>query len=233
MAGCAARACLVCAKPLWAVAKQQLVACSIECLQSHASISQTRTSCSVHDASCRGLVRHWQPRRAFQPNLPSSTYIITVQPWWPMVLSLHSKLCYACCVMHAVYAVHAVCAAVCGRSEGMGPIAYLQANKIEVRLKQVPFAPNFMFAFTGAADLCGGCSLHMCDGSSLHSRPLMPQTVAAASNGSTVCPPSWGGRAGLGQPVHIAQRPPGGMLTWLPHCLPLVWPRPCHRQGPE
>lgn len=31
----------------------------------------------------------------------------------------------------------------------MGPIAYLQANRIEVRVKQVPFAPNFMFAFTG------------------------------------------------------------------------------------
>lgn len=31
----------------------------------------------------------------------------------------------------------------------MGPIAYLQANKIEVRVKQVPFAPNFLFAFTG------------------------------------------------------------------------------------
>jgi hypothetical protein len=35
------------------------------------------------------------------------------------------------------------------RSEGVGPIAYLQANKIEVRVKQVPFAPHFMFAFTG------------------------------------------------------------------------------------
>lgn len=31
----------------------------------------------------------------------------------------------------------------------MGPIAYLRANQIEVRVKQVPFSPNFIFAFTG------------------------------------------------------------------------------------
>jgi hypothetical protein len=35
------------------------------------------------------------------------------------------------------------------RSEGMGPIAYLRLNKVEVRVKQVPFEPNFIFAFTG------------------------------------------------------------------------------------
>lgn len=31
----------------------------------------------------------------------------------------------------------------------MGPIAYLRLNKVEVRVKQVPFEPNFIFAFTG------------------------------------------------------------------------------------
>lgn len=36
----------------------------------------------------------------------------------------------------------------------MGPIAYLQLYNIEVRVKQVPFEPNFMFAHTGACCVC-------------------------------------------------------------------------------
>jgi hypothetical protein len=41
------------------------------------------------------------------------------------------------------------------RSEGMGPIAYLRLNKVEVRVKQVPFEPNFIFAFTGKSKARG------------------------------------------------------------------------------
>lgn len=56
----------------------------------------------------------------------------------------------------------------------MGPIAYLRLNKVEVRVKQVPFEPNFIFAFTGKSldciidhgiDFCGSCCY-------MHASPL-------------------------------------------------------------
>jgi len=74
--------------------------------------------------------------------------------------------------------VHMMC-----RSEGMGPIAYLRLYKIEVRVKQVPYEPKFMFAFTG---MSAHVALHgfgtECCWLLHHSAKLVQHKLAVAPN---------------------------------------------------